>query len=220
MADMKSRFRGFLPVVIDIETGGLDPTVHSILEIAVVKLRLEGETLQPAQGHDWSVVPHPATRMEEASLKITGIDPDDPERKAISEQRALQELFRLVHQEMREQDCQCAILTGHNAHFDLGFIEHGIKRNNVKDNPFHPFSVFDTVALGGLAFGHTVLGELCARAGIAYDADQAHSALYDARITAELFCHIVNRFPMGMFNADPSDPESDSANPGRRQPPP
>lgn len=203
--NMKSRFRGFLPVVVDIETGGFDAAAHSILEVAMVTLCLDGDTLTPAQTHGWNVIPHPGTRIEPSLLKITGIDLDDPDRKAIPEQQTLRELFQLVQREMRQQECQCAILTGHNAHFDLGFIGHAAKRNNVKNNPFHGFSVFDTVVLGGVAYGHTVLGKLCDRAGIDYDPNQAHSAIYDAKITAALFCCIVNRLRMDMHGADPGD---------------
>ncbi len=189
---MKTRFRGYLPVVVDLETGGFDDAAHALLEIAAVTLDFEHNRLGVRSRHRWAVAPHPDTVVEEASLQVTGIDLDDPARGAVSELDALRGFFRLVRTEVKRQGCQRAIVTAHNAHFDHGFIHAAAARNDVKRNPFHPFSVVDTVGLAAVHFGHTVLSEACVRAGIAYDADQAHAAAYDADITAELFCAVVN----------------------------
>lgn len=189
---MKTRFRGYLPVVVDLETGGFDDAVHALLEIAAVTLDFEGQRLRVRSRHRWAVVPHPNTVVEEASLRVTGIDLDDPARGAVSEFDAVRGFFRLVRSEVKRQGCQRAIITAHNAHFDHGFIHAAAARNGIKRNPFHPFSVVDTVGLAAVHFGHTVLSEACARAGIAYDAEQAHAAAYDASVTAELFCTVVN----------------------------
>jgi ribonuclease T len=190
--DMAQRFRGFLPVVVDLETGGFDPQVNPILEIAAVLARYQGKQLAPAQRWCRPVRPHRGAVFNPASLKVTGIDPDDPNRGAVSEAEALQELFRLVRAGLREHGCQRAILVAHNAAFDQQFLTRAVERSGVKRNPFHPFSVIDTASLAAVAYGHTVLSEACARAGIAFDQDQAHSALYDAERTAELFCAVVN----------------------------
>ena len=53
---------------------------------------------------------------------------------------------------------------------------------------------FDTTSLAGLALGQTVLVKACRAAGIAFDQSEAHSALYDAQKTTELFCFMVNRY--------------------------
>lgn len=190
--EMRARFRGYLPVVLDLETGGFDRSTHALLEIAALTLDYEGERLVIANRHRWQVVPHPRTEVAPASLKITGIDLDDPARAAVSENRAIRELFRLVRAEIKRHRCQRAILTAHNAHFDHGFIHAAAERNGVKRSPFHPFSVMDTVGLAALAYGHTVLGEACSRAGIGYASERAHSAVYDAEVTALLFCAVVN----------------------------
>ena len=189
---MKTRFRGYLPVVVDLETGGFDNAVHSLLEIAAVTLDFEDQRLFVRDRHRWAVTPHPDTLVEEASLKVTGIDVNDPARGAVSELEALRGLFRVVRAEIRRQGCQRAIVTAHNAHFDHGFIHAAARRSGVKRSPFHPFSVVDTVALAAVHYGHTVLSEACRRAGIDYDADRAHSATYDADVTAALFCAVVN----------------------------
>ena len=189
---MKTRFRGYLPVVVDLETGGFDDAVHSLLEIAAVTLDFEDRRLVVRDRHRWAVAPHPDTTVEEASLKVTGIDLNDPARGAVSELEAVRGLFRVVRGEVRRQGCQRAIVTAHNAHFDHGFIHAAATRSGVKRSPFHPFSVVDTVALAAVHYGHTVLSEACGRAGIDYDADRAHAATYDADVTAALFCAVVN----------------------------
>lgn len=192
---MRTRFRGYLPVVVDLETGGFDSDIHALLEIAAVTLDLDDRGLVVHRQHRWAVIPHPDTAVEEASLKVTGIDIDDPGRQAVSELDALRGLFRMVRGEIKRHGCQRAIVTAHNAHFDHGFIHAAAKRSGVKRSPFHPFSVIDTVALAAVHYGHTVLSEACGRAGIAFDAERAHCAAYDAQITAELFCAIVNARP-------------------------
>ena len=190
--EMKARFRGFLPVVVDLETGGFDSTKHAVLEVAALTLEFDEERLVIGGRHRWAVQPHADTAVEEASLKLTGIDLADPDRAAVGEDVAVRELFRVVRREVKRLGCQRAILTGHNAHFDLAFVHAAAARNGVKRNPFHPFSVMDTVGLAGVAYGHTVLSEACSRAGIVYDSNQAHSAAYDAEVTAQLFCAVVN----------------------------
>ena len=190
--DMRSRFRGYLPVVLDLETGGFDAATHALLEVAALTLEFESDRLVVASRHRWEVIPHPDTEIEPASLKITGIDLNHPERDGVAEAIAIRELFNLVRREIKRQGCQRAILTAHNAHFDHGFVHAAAQRNGIKRSPFHPFSVMDTVGLAAVAYGHTVLGEACARAGIRYAAEQAHSAAYDADVTARLFCELVN----------------------------
>ena len=110
----------------------------------------------------------------------------------MGEAEALREMFRHVRQAMKQHGCQRAILVAHNAAFDQQFLNRALVRTQVKRNPFHPFSFIDTASLAAVAYGHTVLSEACARADIGFDQDQAHSALYDAERTAELFCAVVN----------------------------
>lgn len=190
--EMKARFRGYLPVVVDLETGGFVSDTHALLEIAALTLRFDGERLLIDERHRWEVAPHPKTEVDPASLRITGIDLDDPARPAVAEESAIRGLFKMVRAELKRQHCQRAILTAHNAHFDHAFIHAAASRNGVKRSPFHPFSVMDTVGLAAVAYGHTVLREACTRAGIPYAKERAHSAAYDAEVTAKLFCAVVN----------------------------
>lgn len=189
------RFRGFLPVVVDVETGGFDCKTDALLEVSAIPILLGGE-LNAVQGEMVSVdvEAFPGAVVSEASLQFTGINLDDPDRGALPEKEALLSLFQPIRQTIREQDCKRAILVAHNAHFDLGFINAASDRCNIKRNPFHPFSCFDTATLAGLAYGQTVLARACQAAEITFDNDSAHSAAYDASKTAELFCKIVNRW--------------------------
>jgi ribonuclease T len=192
---MASRFRGFLPVVVDCECGGFNPNTDALLEIAAVPIEmLDNGMLAPGEPWRFHVQPFPGANIEAASLAITGIDPYHPLRPAIPEKEALTRLFREIRRLTKENDCVRAILVGHNAYFDLNFINAAIARTGVKRSPFHPFSSFDTATLAGVAFGQTVLGKALEAAGIDWDSNEAHSAAYDAQRTAELFCKVCNGF--------------------------
>jgi ribonuclease T len=191
------RFRGFLPVVIDVETGGFNPRTDALLEIAAVLVDMDDEGfLSPGESFHFHVEPFRGANLEKAALEFTGIDPDNPLRGAVDESIALRDIFEGVRHAMKDYDCTRAVLVGHNAFFDHEFVKAAAGRANIKRDPFHPFSCFDTATLSGLAFGQTVLAKACEMAGIPFDQREAHSALYDARRTAELFCTIVNRFRM------------------------
>ena len=192
MARMKARFRGFLPVVVDLETGGFDKDVHALLQVGAASLHWMDDELGIEELATWNVTPHPSTRVEAASLELTGIDLEDPGRQALSEEVVVRELFRFARRAMRRHSCQRALLTGHNAHFDHGFVLSAANRNGVKRSPFHPFTVVDTASLAAVAYGHTVLREACQRAGLGFEGARAHAAAYDVEATARLFCAIVN----------------------------
>ncbi len=193
---MSERFRGFLPVVVDVETGGFDWNRHALLEIAVQPLDLDAVgALVPGEMASAHLIPAPGTDIDPKSLEITGIDLDHPFRLAKPEKDALDHVFTAVRIAMRKHGCQRAILVGHNAHFDLNFVNAAVARTQHKRNPFHPFSVFDTVTLAGVAYGQTVLARAVMAAGLSWNGEEAHSAVYDTERTAELFCKIANSWP-------------------------
>ncbi len=192
---MANRFRGFLPVVVDVETGGFNSKTDALLEIAAVLVDYgDGGILTRGETIRFHVKPFEGANLEPASLAVNGIDPHHPLRPAIDERDALQRLFRDVRKAVKDAGCSRAILVGHNAAFDLSFLNEAIARSEIKRNPFHPFSCFDTATLCGVAFGQTVLARAVAAAGFDWDEESAHSAAYDAEMTADLFCEIVNRF--------------------------
>ena len=193
---MSERFRGYLPVVVDVETGGFDWNRHALLEIAVQPVDLDEDgRLVPGDIASAHLIPAPGTEIDPKSLQITGIDLDHPFRLAKPEKEALDHVFAAVRAAVRKYECQRAILVGHNAHFDLNFLNAAVARTQHKRNPFHPFSVFDTVTLAGVAYGQTVLARAVMAAGLSWNGEEAHSAVYDTERTAELFCKIVNGWP-------------------------
>ena len=190
---MARRFRGFLPVVVDVETGGFNAATDALLEISAVMIDLDAEgNLRRGASHAYHVQPFEGANIEPAALAVNGIDPFHPLRPAIPERDALQRIFREVRAAMNTAGCRRAVLVGHNAAFDLGFLNTAVARADVKRNPFHPFSCFDTATLAGVALGQTVLAKAAVDANIDWDAGSAHSARYDAERTADLFCSIAN----------------------------
>ena len=190
---MARRFRGFLPVAIDVETGGFNNATDALLEIAATLIDMdENGVLRRGITHSFHVIPFEGSRLDPASLAVTGIDPYHPLRPAIAERDALQRVFREVRHAVRAYNCRRAILVGHNASFDLGFLNAAVTRTEIKRNPFHPFSCFDTVSLAGAALGQTVLAKAVTVAGFEWDSGSAHSAAYDAERSADIFCLVSN----------------------------
>lgn len=195
MIEIKNRFRGFLPVVVDVETGGFNAATDALLEIAACILEMdETGNLVPGEIIMRHVEPFEGANLEPAALEFNGIRPDHPLRLAVPEKEALQDISQPVRRRLRETGCKRAILVGHNPFFDLSFLNAAIARVKYKRSPFHPFSSFDTATLGGLAYGQTVLARAAQAAGLEWDTAEAHSARYDTERTAQLFCAVVNRW--------------------------
>jgi ribonuclease T len=195
MIEMKNRFRGFLPVVVDVETGGFNAATDALLEIAACIIEMDDDgRLVPGDLVTRHVEPFAGANIEQAALEFNGIRPDHPLRLAVPEDRALKDIFLPVRRRVRETGCKRAILVGHNPFFDLSFLNAAVERVGYKRNPFHPFSSFDTATLGGLSFGQTVLARAVQAAGLDWESSEAHSARYDTERTAELFCTVVNRW--------------------------
>jgi ribonuclease T len=192
---MKRRFRGFLPVVVDVETAGFNAKKDALLEVAAVLLDFDadGQLLASETVHE-HIEPFPGANLDKAALEFTGIKPFNPFRLAKNEKDALQNIFKPIKKAIKHHQCQRAVLVGHNPAFDLGFMQAAIDRTKLK-SPFHNFTTFDTATLSGVAYGQTVLLRAAEAANIEFDSSQAHSALYDAEKTAELFCQIVNQWP-------------------------
>ncbi len=188
------RFRGYLPVVVDVESGGLNPLTDALLELAAVTLNCDDNGIfSLAETWHSHVNPFPGANINPESLAINKIDPDHPFRFAVSEEDALSSLFAKLEPIAKQAGCNRCVLVGHNAWFDLAYLNAAIARCKLKNNPFHAFTSLDTATLGALVYGQTVLAELLKRAGLAYDTSSHHSAIYDAERTAELFCKIVNQ---------------------------
>ncbi|SMM99313.1 Ribonuclease T [uncultured Candidatus Thioglobus sp.] len=189
---IKDRIRGFLPVVVDIETAGFNAQTDAMLEICAIMIGIDAQGIfYPKEPLHFHVTPFKGANLEPSALKFNKIDVDNPLRMAVSEKNALSEIFQAVSVEVKTEDCSRAVLVGHNAFFDLGFLYAASKRSKLK-NPFHQFSTIDTVSLSALYYGETVLAKAIRVANIEWDDNSAHSALYDTQKTAELFCQIFN----------------------------
>lgn len=193
---LKKRFRGYFPVVIDVETAGFNAKTDALLEICAVTLKMdENSDLVPASTIHFHVEPFEGANLEKEALEFNGIrDPFSPLRGAVTESEALKEIYKLVRKEQKAADCSRAIMVAHNANFDHSFVMEASERSKLKRVPFHPFATFDTATLSGLAYGQTVLAKACKTAGMEFDNKEAHSALYDTQKTAELFCGIINKW--------------------------
>lgn len=192
--NIKDRFRGFLPVVVDVETAGVEPQKNALLEMCVVLLEMEENgQLKKGESHFEHVLPFSGAELDQKSLEFNQIDPFQPLRFAVDEKIALERLFKPIFSALKKSRCQRAVLVGHNAWFDLLFVKEAVKRTGIK-SPFHAFTCFDTATLGGLIYGQTVLAKAAHAAGIYFDQQEAHSAIYDAEKTAELFCEMTNKW--------------------------
>lgn len=202
---ISQRFRGFLPVVVDVETGGFDAKKDALLEVAAVLVNFDDkQRLVPVETIHYHVQPFKNANIDPESLKITGIDPFHPLRPALEEAKVAERFFAPIREYQKKQGCNRSILVGHNAQFDLGFVNALAERTKYDRNPFHPFSALDTVSLGALAYGQTVLARIAREAGLEYDSSKAHSAKYDTELTAEIFCKIVNTWADNIgFNFSP-----------------
>lgn len=191
---LKNRFRKYLPIVVDLETGGFDYENSAVLEIAITLIEEEDNQLLVGETHRYHIEPYDGLIVEDESLEFTKIKLNHPLRNAVSEEIALKELFKIINVHKNKYECSRAILVGHNAHFDLSFLKAATNRNNIKKSPFHSFSVLDTVTLGALATNQTVLAKICESLNVEYDSKEAHSAAYDSDVTAKVFCKIINDF--------------------------
>lgn len=195
MEHLNQRFRGFLPVVIDVETGGFDSKKDALLEMSAVFIEMDEDgLLYPGETLTHHIVPFKGANLDPQALEFNKIDPYHPFRLAVSEQQALEELFEAVEIVLNRRRCRRAVLVGHNAWFDLSFLRSAAKRCQYKKIPFHGFTSFDTATIAGLVYGQTVLAKALKVAEIPYNPSEAHSALYDAKCTAKLFCEMVNQF--------------------------
>ena len=189
------RFRGFLPVVVDVETGGFNSQTDALLEVAATLLEMdESGMLHLGETITTHVIPFEGANLDPKSLQVNGIKPFHPLRAARDEHDSLSYIFQPIRKAVKDAGCTRAILVGHNASFDLGFINAAVARTGIKRNPFHLFSTFDTVSLSALAYGQTVLSRAAIASGLEWDTSEAHSAVYDTEMTAKLFCQIINRW--------------------------
>ncbi len=189
---LHEKFRGFYPVVIDMETTGFNSKTNAILEICAINIDMFNGILKPNEIFHCHISPFKNSILLKKNLDFNNINPYNPLRFAISENKAIEDLFTFSFNSKKKYKCNKCVLVGHNASFDLSFLNSLIKRIKNNKNPFHTFTNFDTATLSALKYNQTVLAKATKIAKIKFNAKQSHSALYDAKKTAELFCKIIN----------------------------
>src|SRR5690606_1545008 len=92
---MAARFRGYLPVVVDVETGGFNCATDALLEIAATTIGMdEGGFLYPEHSQYFHAESVTRANIAQAALDFTRIRLDHTLRMAVSEEHALTEIFR------------------------------------------------------------------------------------------------------------------------------
>ena len=94
---MKTKFRKYLPVVVDLETGGFTPSSDAILEIAITLINYDRE-FSVGETHRFHIDPFPGLKIHQDALEFTKINLEHPLRNAVSEQEALQSIFKIINQ--------------------------------------------------------------------------------------------------------------------------
>lgn len=163
-------------VVFDTETTGLLPHKDDVVQIGAVRV-LGGRIID---GEEIDVLVDPGRPIPPASTKVHGIS-DAMVRNAPDFITAGRQFHRF---------CTDAVIVAHNAPFDMAFMHRDAEKMGV-DWP-HP--VLDTVLLSAVIFGagetHT-LDALCERLDITIPDHLRHTALGDARATAEVLCKLL-----------------------------
>lgn len=73
------RFRGFYPVVIDVETAGFNAKTDALLEIAAITLKMDEQGwLMPDTTLHFHVEPFVGANLQPEALAFNGIDLNDP----------------------------------------------------------------------------------------------------------------------------------------------
>lgn len=165
---------------IDVETSGLDPQTHEIIELACIicsrgesasDLTIEKEFEVKIQ------MQHPELAEPDA-LRVNGYNPADW-IFAYTLPQAL---------EMLNKEAKDCVFVAHNVCFDWGFVEQSYKKAGMT-HEFHNHKI-DTLSIAfaklqGSDAKHLSLRALCERFGIVNE--KAHTALADTRAMVEVF---------------------------------
>ncbi|MGP9821913.1 exonuclease domain-containing protein [Salinarimonas sp. NSM] len=163
-------------VVLDTETTGLDPARDALCSVAGV--RIVNNRLMTGELFD--VLVDPGRPIPAASSRVHGIT--DAMVAGAEPASVVLARFRAFVDE--------AVLVAHNAAFDLAFLERG------EGAPGISFAgpVLDTVLLGAHLFGtqeSLTLDALAERFGVVIPPEARHTALGDARATAQVLLGLI-----------------------------
>ncbi|EAU39714.1 exonuclease, DNA polymerase III, epsilon subunit family protein [Fulvimarina pelagi HTCC2506] len=162
--------RDLVYCVFDTETTGLIPHRDEIVQIGAIRI-VDGKLVE---GETFDTLVDPGGPIPRASSKIHGITD-----KMVMGQPRIAEAGRRFFEFSKE-----SVLVAHNAPFDMSFLRRHEKAMGVAFD--HP--IVDTVLVSAIIFGTTerhMLDVVCERLGIRIEKKDRHTALGDARVTAE-----------------------------------
>lgn len=159
--------------VVDVETTGLDPTLHDIVEVAVIRLTGDGavrdeyETLVRVEGTPGAEWDHGIS-----SAQLAGAPTLDQAAPAVMQRLA------------------DAIVVGHHVAFDLAFLRAGFQRYGVHLPELPHLCTIELADMLDLEEGRHRLGRACRPYGI--ELSEPHRARSDARATAQLLSAYIS----------------------------
>lgn len=194
-------------VFFDVETGGLDPQKHPVIQFAAVVV--DG-LLQELESLELKILFNPAQAEAEA-LAVNHYDAEVWAREGVRESLALLQIAELMRRNAtvakvskKNRPYDVARLCAHNARFDSEFIAAWFKREGL----FLPAACYESLCTLNLARWASLgsatapadhkLGSLCAWLGIELGAG-AHDALADVRATVEVARVLTARMGISLF---------------------
>lgn len=169
-------------IIVDVETSGLDPEQHVVLEVAAIDLSDTGEGISfvPDHPNEW------VRNADPVALSVNKYF----ERRVFDEQ--LTNMETRVHLRQLSQMLEQATVAGSNPSFDVTFLRSLFAEHKV---PFprihHRLLDLSPYAAGALKLGTRLPG--LARVCELLDVDNTapHTALGDARATADCLAALM-----------------------------
>lgn len=175
---------------IDVETTGLDPYTHELIEVAAI--RASWSSLRPLRVATRKVQPMRIESADPRALEVNGYAPEGW-ADAVSLEDALRVLAPLM---------EGAALAGHNVGFDVAFLERAYAETGLP-LPAVDYHRLDTSSLSWLfaAEGESLsLAATCRRLGI--EQSNAHRALADAWSSLEVARRVRRGLGQGLTLAE------------------
>jgi len=176
-------------IFIDTETGGLNPSCHSLLSIGLVEWE-KGKIIQTSE----ILVDDGELNATDAALAINKIDLNSHRESAISQNEAIQEILSFIGWNPNQHDK--VTLAGHNVGFDIRFTRHLFESQNYNfDDYFSHRSIDTSSILHYLYFSgklsSKIVGSSEAFKHFRIEVRGRHTALGDAIATAMLFNKLI-----------------------------
>ncbi|WP_029608488.1 PolC-type DNA polymerase III [Mycoplasma simbae] len=169
-------------VSFDIETTGLSPRFHELIEYGSYSIPADNSQPQIVQ-----FLIKPQSKLSPFTTKLTGISQRDVDTNGLNYKEALQKIYN---------DLNNKIALAHNAKFDYHFIKEQFR---LHDLPFPNVTVIDTLVLSRLLFPERKkhsLGDLASNLGVSYNPNVAHRGDYDAAVLAQIWVELVHQMKL------------------------